>query len=130
MPTDSNLNLPRDLPAHWRLQAAELRRYAAIPQATTLETCADDLDAALRRDGDELLTLGEAASESGYSADHLGRQVARGALANAGRRNAPRIRRADLPRKPGTLSRPAVKHHIGRDAIARAVIDRHVGEAQ
>ena len=49
----------------------------------------------------EELTLQEAAKESGYGADHLGRLVRDGKIQNAGRRNAPRILRSDLPVKRG-----------------------------
>ncbi len=54
------------------------------------------------RDGqDELLTLAQAASESGYSERRLREMIDEDSLPNAGRKGAPRIRRADLPRKPG-----------------------------
>jgi hypothetical protein len=59
----------------------------------------EQLDAA----GEQLLTLVEAAEESGYSAEHLGRLVRDGGIPNSGRPKAPKIRRRDLPRKPGTL---------------------------
>jgi hypothetical protein len=42
----------------------------------------------------------EAARESGYSAEHLGRLIRTGRIPNAGRRSAPRVRRGDLPAKP------------------------------
>jgi hypothetical protein len=58
----------------------------------------EQLDAA----GEEALTLVEAAKESGYSADHLGRLVRAGDIENVGRAHAPKIRRRNLPRKPGT----------------------------
>lgn len=48
----------------------------------------------------EPLTLQQAAVESGYSADRLGRLVRDGTLPNAGERGSPRIRRRNLPRKP------------------------------
>jgi hypothetical protein len=38
---------------------------------------------------------------SGYSADHLGELVREGKIPNAGRKNAPLIRRLDLPMKAG-----------------------------
>jgi hypothetical protein len=37
------------------------------------------------------------------------------------------VRRGDLPRKPGALPTQRSKPHIGRDAIARAVITSHAG---
>jgi hypothetical protein len=87
------------LPAAWRADAATLRSWGAAENATTLERAADELEAALHRGADETLSLPEAARESGYSADHLGRLIREGKLPNAGRPNAPRIRRGDLPRK-------------------------------
>jgi hypothetical protein len=87
------------LAASWRVSAAELRRYGAEAQALTLESAADDVLVALARADDAVLTLGEAARESGYSAEHLGRLLREGRLPNAGRRGRPRIRAADLPRR-------------------------------
>jgi hypothetical protein len=92
---------PDALAAAWRDRAAELRRYGAEPQAVTLEAAADELDASLRAAADTALTLTEAARESGYAPRTLRQMVAEGRLPNAGRRNAPRIRRADLPRRAG-----------------------------
>ena len=51
------------------------------------------------------MTLAQAAVASGYSADHLGREVREGRIPNAGRPHAPRIRRANLPRKRPELPR-------------------------
>ena len=67
--------------------------------------------------GAATLTLAEAALESGYSVDHLRHAVASGQIANAGRRGAPRIRRADLPKKPGA---PATAPAGGYDPDADA----------
>jgi len=44
----------------------------------------------------ETLSLTEAAERTGYSAEHIGRLVRQGRLPNAGRKNAPRVRLADL----------------------------------
>ena len=83
----------------WRENAKLLRRYRQVPQAEVLEDRAAELEAALRTQEGELLTLTEGARVSGYTADHLGRLVRSGVLTNHGRPNAPRVRRADLPRK-------------------------------
>ena len=95
---------PKDLPALWRQRAAEHRRFGAEAQAKTAECLADELDAALRGENDELLTLDQAASESNYHADSLGRLVREGKIPNAGSKHAPRIRRADLPHKPARVA--------------------------
>lgn len=110
-----------DLAATWRAIAAELRRSAAAEGAArALERAAHDLEDALRREADETLSLQEAARVSGYSADHLARLVRQGKIPNAGRRNAPRVRRGDLPHKANALPRD------GRAAISRAQIARSV----
>ena len=87
------------LPADWRGKANALRRYGSETAALVLDLCADDLDATLRERDETTLSLVEAARESGYSRDHLGRLVRDGKIPNAGRPNAPRIARRHLPRK-------------------------------
>lgn len=116
---------PASLPAAWRERAVFLRRHGATEAAETTSTLADELEIALRADAGVVLTLVEAARESGFSADYLGRLVARGAIPNVGRPRAPRIRRTDLPRKPGALpSSPTAAMFGGaRRRVARAVVD-------
>lgn len=90
------------LVTEWRDEAEWLkRRFGYKRSARVIERMASDLEAALRADADELLSLREAAYETGYHEDHLGRLVADGKIPNAGRKHAPRIRRGDLPRKAG-----------------------------
>lgn len=114
-----------DLPYTWRRQAEQLRRFGADQAANALEVVAGDLTEWLSELSDETLSLKEAAAESGYTADHLGRLIREGKIRNAGRPNAPRIRRADLPRKAGTLRRhPEALHGDGaKAAIVRSVIE-------
>jgi hypothetical protein len=107
----------------WRNRAAALRRYA--PEvANALEDVAGELEASLRDHGAELLTLEAASRECEYSADHLGRLVKRGRLANHGRQKAPKVRRDELPRKAGKVHRlaPGTKgpnmEALTREAIA------------
>ncbi|MXX71201.1 MAG: hypothetical protein F4205_03145 [Gemmatimonadetes bacterium] len=88
------------LPAIWRKRAKLLRRYGAETPATALERCADELEAMLVEHDETTFSLVEAARESGYSADHLGRLVRDGKIPNAGRPGAPRIARKHLPFKP------------------------------
>ena len=87
------------LPVAWRKQAKTLRRYGGETPAVVLDRCADDLEATLQELDETTLSLVEAARESGYSADHLGRLVRDGKIPNAGRPGAPRIARRHLPRK-------------------------------
>ena len=93
------------LHGHW-LQKAELfRQHGHEATARAYELCSTELEAALRAGEDQLLDLQEAACESGYSPDHLGRMVREGRIPNSGRRNAPRIRRRDLPKRPELAGR-------------------------
>jgi hypothetical protein len=88
------------LATSWREEAVRLRtRYAAVELAHLAETCAAELEAAIRTEFDELLTVVDAARECGYSASQLRRLLAQGAIPNAGRKGSPRIRRGNLPRK-------------------------------
>ena len=93
-------------PGTWRRQAKALRRYGGETPAIALESCAAELEATLRDRDETTFSLTEAARESGYSADHLGRLVRHGKIPNAGRPGAPRIARRDLPRKAQTPPGP------------------------
>lgn len=115
------------LAAAWREEAAGLRRRYGLRQLASLcEAHAAELEEALARAEGRLLTLKEAAAESGYSVAHLRALLASGALMQAGRRGAPRVLSSELPRK----SRPRVT--VGKDqasgkpfdarAAARAVL--------
>ena len=94
------------LPQQWREKAELFRQHGHEATARTYEVCSAELEAAVRGGAQELLDLKEAAQESGYSPDHLGRLVRDGKIPNAGRRNAPKIRRADLPRRPDQVMPP------------------------
>lgn len=89
----------RDLSAAWRARAADLARYGADAIARALATVADELDAALQCEATVTLSLTQAATESGYSINHLARLVRAGVIRNAGTGRKPRIRRADLPKR-------------------------------
>jgi hypothetical protein len=72
--------------------------------AQAIRDCADELDTAITEWQLEALTLEQATRESGYSYGGLQRLVAEGKLENVGEEGSPRVRRADLPRKPRALS--------------------------
>lgn len=96
------MTTPRDLVLMWRERADRLREWDAGGKAAGIwSKAADELAVSLRDTDDELLTLSLASRESGFMADHLGRLIRMGKLANAGRAGAPRIRRSDLPHRPG-----------------------------
>lgn len=114
--------LPVDLLEKWREKARDYHEHALDPVARAYERCADQLEEALDSEHNEALTLQEAAEESGYSADHLGRLVRDGKIPNAGRPGAPRIKRGDLPLKPESRDLPLADdrpkgHRTGRQVV-------------
>lgn len=92
---------PGHLAARWRADAEVLRRRGAAALAEALESCAAELEAWERERALEGLTLEQAASESGYSYSRLQQLIACGTIPNGGEPYRPRIRRCDLPKKPG-----------------------------
>ncbi len=119
------------LPVTWRRQAKTLRRYGGETPAVVLDRCADDLEATLRERDETTLSLVEAARESGYSREHLGRLVRDGKIPNAGRPGAPRIARRYLPRKrqdPDAPAGPRLAHEPGRRQVASVGIVRSIIE--
>ena len=84
----------------WRAEASTLRRRGAEAQAVSLESCAQELEEEDRLLSLEAITLEEAERESGYSYSSLQKMVSRGRIPNAGTAHRPRVRRADLPKKP------------------------------
>ncbi len=92
-----------ELAERWRDEHATLlRRYGDARGAQICEYHAVQLEEALHAHESELLSIAEASEESGYSASRLYHCIEDGTLPNAGRRGAPRIRRADVPKKLGT----------------------------
>lgn len=112
---------PYDLPAAWRARAEELRRYAPAA-AEAFEECAEQLQRAqLARDNEEL-TLRQAAVESGFHEDALGKMVKEGRIPNAGKKGAPKILRRHVPKKP-----PSGKVAEGKPSLH---LDSHNRRAQ
>ena len=119
------------LPATWRRQAKALRRYGGETPAVVLDRCAADLEDTLRERDETTLSLTQAARESGYSADHLGRLVRDGKIPNAGRPGAPRIARRHLPRKTGAgkprlAAKPSLRE-VSTGQIVQSVIEKGIG---
>lgn len=117
------MTTPADLPAAWRAEADRLERYAPAA-AEAFRTAADELDQAQREQVDELLTLSEASSASGYAKRSIREMVADGRIANAGRRNAPRVRRGDLPVKPSSPNGSARRTGYDVTSDADALVGR------
>ncbi len=90
--------------ARWREEAQLLRAHGAGEAAATKERDATELEQEVRAFSLESLTLERAVGESGYSYSALQHMVATGRVPNAGSAHRPRIRRADLPRKPARRS--------------------------
>ena len=91
-------------------KAKELREaFGDEPRARTLEWAAASVEQALRNESDDLLTLAEAANISGYHPDSLARMVREGQIPDLRPLNSKgmiRIRRGDLPIKPGRPHTP------------------------
>ena len=90
------------LTAKWRADVATLRTYGANSSADVVERLAAELEAAVREQQLEALSLEAAERESGYSYSALQKMVASGKLQNVAEKGRPRVRRCDLPRKGGT----------------------------
>ena len=89
------------LAADWRTQAAGYDRDGLGAAATMLRRVAGELEAALRAQAAEELSLAEAAAEAGVAYSTMQRKVAAGVVRNVGTKHRPRVRRADLRRGPG-----------------------------
>lgn len=90
----------------------------ATEAANTLRRCANELRLRFRYEQEHTVNLQEAAAISGYTADHIGKLVRDGKVENLGRLNSPRVRVADLPRKPRRLTggghNPNMKSQVAR----------------
>ena len=110
----------------WASEALQLRRRRALVDgAALLDDVLADFAALTTAVADELLNLRQAAQESGYSADHLGRLVREGRICNSGRPHSPRVRRCDLPQKASVLRVAATRLSLlgaTPGQIARAVV--------
>jgi len=86
----------------WRGREEEWSRLGvAVDGAKVAAEIVGDLQTLRRAHASEAVTLREASLIGGYSLDHLQRLVAGGQVENVGRKGRPRIRRDDVPVKPG-----------------------------
>lgn len=110
--------------AKWQTRQAELERlHAQVDGATVCRELLQDFERFRAGEAEELLNLCDAARLSGYSEDHLGKLVRAGKIPNAGRAGSPRIRRADLPRRPTRVA-PKAGQFYDPDADARSLAIR------
>jgi hypothetical protein len=102
----------REVLTRWSQRREEYELAGALVDAAKLITqFVTDIENAIRCEADNVLTLRGAAAKSGYSVDHLARMIREGRIANAGRRNAPRIREGDLPRRPKRFDRSSKRSY-------------------
>ncbi len=128
---ERGVNVVRDACAEVREQARTLReQWGAEDQAKGAEAAVGIIEKRVQEAQLASLSLEQASAESGYSVDHLGRLVREGIVPNAGEPYAPRIRRCDLPRKPGFNAR-AVDNETTRiglkEQIARSIAESNTG---
>jgi hypothetical protein len=91
----------KDLAARWLEEAETLDRYRDERGGSLCRMLAAELQAALANHEREVLTLAQASQVSGYTADHLRHLISEGAIPNAGIKGSPRVKRGDVPMKPG-----------------------------
>ena len=113
----------------WQARRRESQHFKSRVEMTTVcDAVLRDLDAVLAHREADVLTLPDAARLSGYSIQHLARLIRTRRIENAGRQGAPRIRRHDLPIKPGHLPdsdaplqiEPASKEHVVRSFVTNS----------
>ncbi len=118
---------PADLLRLWNERADFLQEYGDANGARLWRLAAVELERALEAFGAEALTLAEAEQVSGYSARYIGKLIAAGEIPNAGRKNAPRVRRADLRVKaltgPGRPPRRPDELQQNGDDIVAAIVE-------
>lgn len=105
--------------ARWRDEAQLLRHHGAVEAAATKEHDAAEVEAAWQAWCAAELTVAEAAVECGYSADRL-RELARERKLPAVRTadGELRVRRCDLPRRPGAAAPLSAVEELAGKVIA------------
>jgi len=109
----------------WRQEAEQNERRGLKDLANFARSFADELEAYEEDWTNQLLTLDEAAAESGYHKDHLSLLISQGKIPNAGKKGAPRIRRRDLPRKPRSAP-PSHASTTGPQLVQAALTEQGV----
>lgn len=97
----------------WHADAENLRSWGAEATAQVVDRCAAELEDTLATQDAEALSLAEAAKESGYCVSHLRRLIAEGKLRDVAEKGQSRVRRGDLPRKPGHHPTPTSVLRLG-----------------
>jgi hypothetical protein len=109
---------PSALILKWRELAETLRAEGCSEVAAARERCATELEAVLHTHDSQALSIEQAATESGYSAEHLRRLLREAPALNAGRSGKPLIHRRDLPRKAAikVVQRGPLMYDVDADA--------------
>lgn len=119
---------PDELHQRWSIRREEFARLGAqVDAARVIDEFLTDLAEASHDEGDQLLSIREAARLSGYSVEHLARSVRHGRIPNSGRKNKPLIRRNDLPQKPKSLLARGDNEPYDVIADARSLMSRQGG---
>jgi hypothetical protein len=121
--------VPQEIIERWQDRKIQWSKLGVqVNGAQVAEEVLQDLSAISDGHEQDLLNLRQAATVSGYSADHLGRLVKDGVLTNYGRLGAPRVRRSELPRKPHPLPNDQEVPRLDRKRIALSVRDSRSGD--
>jgi hypothetical protein len=117
----SPLCTPAELVIEWRVRGEQLKYEGSNEAAHTRALCAAELEASLKNRDNEILSIADAARESGYNEEYLRRLLRTHAELNVGRAGKPRIRRRDLPRKvsKAVVRAPLKRYDAGADAFSR-----------
>ena len=119
----------RALVRSWRLRAEPFADHHCDAVATAYRLLASEVDAELRAWDNETLPIQAAATESGYSAEHLRRLARDGKLLSerrVGAKSHLRVRRESLPAKTERVARrtPAAVSVYDPDEDARDIARR------
>ena len=99
----------------WQSRRADLARlHAQVDGAALIDEFLTDLEGIAA--AEQPVTLTQASTVSGYSADHLSRLIKSGQLTDYGRKHAPRVRTSECPRKPAMALPDAQRYNPDADA--------------
>lgn len=93
------MSTARELTEKWAERLADWRALGVRVDGE--KVALEILDDLRKMTEEDHVTLKEASLLGGYSVDHLQRLLAAKSIENVGRKNAPRLRRSDVPTKPG-----------------------------
>lgn len=110
----------------WRSRLSDWKLVAAQVDGEKIAGLVLQDLTALEDDAEGELSLTEASAEGGISTRQLSRLIADGKLENVGRKNAPRVRRKDIPRKAAVASdgNATTLLSITRNAVASRIAAR------